>query len=349
MIGAAVPAEGAAIVRDGRPIGRVTSSKWSPTLGKADRARAGSPAEDAVEDGPLVVRLGDRARGVDGTGRRAHRRPSTTLPASGCAHDRRAADPGPSGEARSKPSMRCSARAGSPTPSAGPMAYGADGGAEAAAVDGRRRSRRDRAVRGVAAAWPRRALAAAGRVGGGRRRRRRSGESWRSARPPPRRRPGSSGRTKSSLRRPRSSGGSLDSADRSAWPATTSRSIEMTGARTSLRLAGPSAPSILRGAVRRPTRRPRPSPRRAIAPGAAGGRPRVPRPATTWAVTPATRSWSRATRRVRVGRDRWTIGAPHGLDAGRTSSARGEARDDRPAAALAGPAHARAQGRATTS
>ncbi len=62
MIGTAVPAEGAAVVRDGRPIGRVTSSKWSPTLGKAI-GLAWVPAEDAVEDGPLVVRLGTGREG----------------------------------------------------------------------------------------------------------------------------------------------------------------------------------------------------------------------------------------------------------------------------------------------
>lgn len=62
MIGTAVPAEGAAIVRDGRPVGRVTSSKWSPTLGKAI-GLAWVPAEDAVEDRPLVVRLGTGREG----------------------------------------------------------------------------------------------------------------------------------------------------------------------------------------------------------------------------------------------------------------------------------------------
>lgn len=57
MIGTAVPAEGSAIVRDGRPIGRVTSSKWSPTLGKAI-GLAWLPAADAVEDQAITVRLG---------------------------------------------------------------------------------------------------------------------------------------------------------------------------------------------------------------------------------------------------------------------------------------------------
>jgi sarcosine oxidase subunit alpha len=63
MIGTAVPAEGAAVVRDGRPIGRVTSSKWSPTLGKAI-GLAWLPAEDVIEDRPITVRLG---KGRDGS------------------------------------------------------------------------------------------------------------------------------------------------------------------------------------------------------------------------------------------------------------------------------------------
>ena len=57
MLGTAVPAEGAAIVRDGRPIGRVTSSKWSPTLGKAI-GLAWVPVEDAVDGHPITIRLG---------------------------------------------------------------------------------------------------------------------------------------------------------------------------------------------------------------------------------------------------------------------------------------------------
>lgn len=63
MIGTAVPAEGAAVVRDGRPIGRVTSSKWSPTLGKAI-GLAWLPAEDAVDDRPITVRLGTGREGT---------------------------------------------------------------------------------------------------------------------------------------------------------------------------------------------------------------------------------------------------------------------------------------------
>jgi len=62
MIGTAVPAEGSAVVRDGRPVGRVTSSKWSPTLGKAI-GLAWVPADDAVEDRPIVVRLGTGREG----------------------------------------------------------------------------------------------------------------------------------------------------------------------------------------------------------------------------------------------------------------------------------------------
>ncbi len=62
MIGTAVPAEGAAVVRDGRPIGRVTSSKWSPTLGRAI-GLAWLPAEDAVEDRPITIRLGTGRKG----------------------------------------------------------------------------------------------------------------------------------------------------------------------------------------------------------------------------------------------------------------------------------------------
>ncbi|MFP5343895.1 MAG: 2Fe-2S iron-sulfur cluster-binding protein [Candidatus Limnocylindria bacterium] len=57
MVGTAVPAEGSAVVRDGRPIGRVTSSKWSPTLERAI-GLAWVPADQAVEDQPLTIRLG---------------------------------------------------------------------------------------------------------------------------------------------------------------------------------------------------------------------------------------------------------------------------------------------------
>jgi sarcosine oxidase subunit alpha len=62
MVGTAVPAEGAAIVRDGRAIGRVTSSKWSPTLDRAI-GLAWLPAEDAVDERPITVRLGTGREG----------------------------------------------------------------------------------------------------------------------------------------------------------------------------------------------------------------------------------------------------------------------------------------------
>lgn len=57
MLGTAVPAEGAAVVRDGQAIGRVTSSKWSPTLGKAI-GLAWLPADEAVDNGAITIRLG---------------------------------------------------------------------------------------------------------------------------------------------------------------------------------------------------------------------------------------------------------------------------------------------------
>ncbi|MBI2469109.1 MAG: (2Fe-2S)-binding protein [Candidatus Rokubacteria bacterium] len=59
----AVPAEGAAVVADGRPIGRVTSAKWSPHLGRAI-GLAWLPAEAAREGAAFDVR-------VDGATRRA--------------------------------------------------------------------------------------------------------------------------------------------------------------------------------------------------------------------------------------------------------------------------------------
>jgi sarcosine oxidase subunit alpha len=63
MVGTAVPAEGAAIVREGRPIGRVTSSKWSPTLGKAI-GLAWLPAADAVDERHITVRMGKGREGA---------------------------------------------------------------------------------------------------------------------------------------------------------------------------------------------------------------------------------------------------------------------------------------------
>jgi len=63
MIGTAVPAEGAAVVLDGKPIGRVTSSKWSPTLDRAI-GLAWVPADLAVEDQALTIRLGTGREGA---------------------------------------------------------------------------------------------------------------------------------------------------------------------------------------------------------------------------------------------------------------------------------------------
>lgn len=63
MIGTAVPAEGSAVVRDGKPIGRVTSSKWSPTLERAI-GLAWVPADTAVEDHALTIRLGAGREGA---------------------------------------------------------------------------------------------------------------------------------------------------------------------------------------------------------------------------------------------------------------------------------------------
>lgn len=63
MIGTAVPAEGAAVVLGGKPIGRVTSSKWSPTLDRAI-GLAWVPADLAVEDQALTIRLGTGREGA---------------------------------------------------------------------------------------------------------------------------------------------------------------------------------------------------------------------------------------------------------------------------------------------
>jgi glycine cleavage system aminomethyltransferase T len=53
-----VPAEGAAIVRNGRAIGRVTSSKWSPTLDRTI-GLAWLATDAAAEGSDLTIRLGD--------------------------------------------------------------------------------------------------------------------------------------------------------------------------------------------------------------------------------------------------------------------------------------------------
>jgi sarcosine oxidase, subunit alpha len=63
MVGTAVPAEGAAVVLDGKPVGRVTSSKWSPTLERAI-GLAWIPADLAVEDQSLTIRLGTGREGA---------------------------------------------------------------------------------------------------------------------------------------------------------------------------------------------------------------------------------------------------------------------------------------------
>ena len=63
MVGTAVPAEGSAVVRDGRAIGRVTSSKWSPTLDRPI-GLAWLPTDLAVEDASITVRLGTGREGA---------------------------------------------------------------------------------------------------------------------------------------------------------------------------------------------------------------------------------------------------------------------------------------------
>jgi sarcosine oxidase subunit alpha len=63
MVGNTVPAEGAAIVRDGRAVGRVTSGKWSPTLGKVI-GLAWLQVQDAVDDRTITVRLGTGRSGA---------------------------------------------------------------------------------------------------------------------------------------------------------------------------------------------------------------------------------------------------------------------------------------------
>jgi sarcosine oxidase subunit alpha len=57
VTGSAVPAEGSSIVRDGAPIGRVTSAKWSPTLGRPI-GLAWLAVDAATEGTPLTIRLG---------------------------------------------------------------------------------------------------------------------------------------------------------------------------------------------------------------------------------------------------------------------------------------------------
>lgn len=57
LAGSSVPAEGAAVVRDGQAVGRVTSAKWSSTLGRPI-GLAWLPADDAVDGREITVRLG---------------------------------------------------------------------------------------------------------------------------------------------------------------------------------------------------------------------------------------------------------------------------------------------------
>jgi sarcosine oxidase subunit alpha len=61
--GGAVPAEGAAIVEDGRAVGRVTSCKWSPVLGRAV-GLGWVPARHATDGTKLTIRLGVGTRGT---------------------------------------------------------------------------------------------------------------------------------------------------------------------------------------------------------------------------------------------------------------------------------------------
>ncbi len=68
VTGQGIPAEGAAIVHEGRVIGRVTSCKWSPTLGKAI-GMGWVPAAQAAEDRQLVIRLGVGTSGLTTTGK----------------------------------------------------------------------------------------------------------------------------------------------------------------------------------------------------------------------------------------------------------------------------------------
>ena len=66
--GSLLPGEGAAVVLEGRPVGRVTSSKWSAHLGRAiglawvpvDLARDGATFDVRVEGGTCLARVVDR-------------------------------------------------------------------------------------------------------------------------------------------------------------------------------------------------------------------------------------------------------------------------------------------------
>ncbi len=68
VVGTDLPAEGAAIVRNGEAIGRVTSAKWSATLGKGI-ALGWLAADDAVEGTKVTLRLGVGKDGATTVGR----------------------------------------------------------------------------------------------------------------------------------------------------------------------------------------------------------------------------------------------------------------------------------------
>lgn len=68
VTGDGVPAEGAAIVRDGHAIGRVTSCKWSPTLRRAI-GLAWVRAQDSTEGAALTIRLGTGTDGASTPGK----------------------------------------------------------------------------------------------------------------------------------------------------------------------------------------------------------------------------------------------------------------------------------------
>ena len=66
--GSIVPQEGAAIVRDGRAVGRVTSARFSPTLGHPI-GLAWLAADAATEGEPITIRVGVGTAGETVEGR----------------------------------------------------------------------------------------------------------------------------------------------------------------------------------------------------------------------------------------------------------------------------------------
>ncbi|HVA85288.1 MAG TPA: glycine cleavage T C-terminal barrel domain-containing protein, partial [Candidatus Saccharimonadales bacterium] len=68
IVGAQLPAEGAAIVRGDVAIGRITSAKWSPTLDKGI-ALAWLTPDEAVEGARVTLRLGIGKSGETTVGR----------------------------------------------------------------------------------------------------------------------------------------------------------------------------------------------------------------------------------------------------------------------------------------